>query len=179
MEACRSCFQSRFPSLLNVEAFPWGRSNGFGPPCLLWQKGISQTRRGSYRTDGRQDIAEEKAGCTPTAHDSSTWYVPEIQGNDGYERDRRGRERKKSLLAQVQGGRFISVIRLNVSAWGEMQKAPGPPFPERESRVKRSSTFPLPVHTTCLSLTPGWSCPELPLELGLQRTAVAWWSCIM
>lgn len=81
---------------------------------------------------------------------------------------------KKSLLAQVQGGRFISVIRLNGSAWGEMQKAPGPPSAERESRVKRSSPFPLPVHATCLSLTRGRSCPELPSELGLQRTAVAW-----
>lgn len=82
--------------------------------------------------------------------------------------------KKKSLLAQVQGGRFISVIRLNGSAWGEMQKAPGPPFPERESRVKRSTTFPLPEHATCLSLTRGGICPELPLEPGFQRAAVAW-----
>lgn len=54
-----------------------------------------------------------------------------------------GKMKKKSLLAQVQGERFISIIRLNGSAWGEMQTAPGPPFPERESRVKHSTTFPL------------------------------------
>lgn len=110
MEAYRWCFQSRFPSLLNVEALPWGSSDGFGPPCHLWQKGISQTRRGSYQTDGRQDIAEEEMGTAPTAHDSSTWCVPEIRENDGYERDKRGRERKKKAFWPKSRGKgsFLS-----------------------------------------------------------------------
>jgi len=62
-EAARWCFQSRFPSLLDMEALPRGRSHGFSPPCHLWRTSISHTRRGSYLADGKQDTAAGKRGA--------------------------------------------------------------------------------------------------------------------
>lgn len=117
MEAARWCFQSRFPSLPDAEALPWGRSNGFGPPCHLWHTSISHTRRGSYLADGKQDVAEEKRGAhlqhMTVVRDMFQRYVKmTVMKETGGE----GKEKKKSLLARIQGERFISVIRLNGSA---------------------------------------------------------------
>lgn len=42
-------------------------------PVICGKKASArQGEAASYQTDGRQDIAEENMGSTPTAHDSST-----------------------------------------------------------------------------------------------------------
>lgn len=78
---------------------------------------IRQTRRGFYLADGKQDIAEEKRGAhlqhMTLVRDMFQRYVKMmVMKETGGDR----KEKKKCVLAHVQGERFISVIRLNGSA---------------------------------------------------------------
>lgn len=87
-----------------------------------------------------------------------------------------GKMKKKAFWPKSRGkGSFLS---------SDLMVQPGEKckrhqvLPSQRGRAGSNTAPPflsLPVHATCLSLTWGRSCPELPLEPGLQRTAVAWW----
>lgn len=138
---------------------------------------ISQTRRDFYLADGKQAVAgKKKKGSTPTAHDSSTWYVPEIRENDGYERIRRGREREKKVFWPVSRGKgsFLSSDLL-VQPREKCKQHQVLPL----QREKAGSKAALPFLSLCVPPASAWpeagGCPELPLWPGLRRTAVVWW----